>query len=141
MSIAYNWFKIFHIFFVIAWMVGIFYLPRIMVHYQEAKKEGEGVSRLVKMARKLLNFSTIMALFATACGITMWLYFGMTGSWLYAKLVIVAIFLIHHQLCARFVIQMEKDILKRSSVFFRWFNEYPTLLMLAIIILTILKPF
>jgi protoporphyrinogen IX oxidase len=126
---------------VIAWMVGIFYMPRIMVHYQEAKVEGEGVTRLVKMARKLLTFSTVMALFATGCGVVLWLYFGMTGGWLHAKLAIVAVFLVHHQLCGRFVQQMERDVLQRSSVFFRWFNEYPTLLMLAIIILTIMKPF
>jgi protoporphyrinogen IX oxidase len=141
MGTVYNWFRILHLFFVIAWMVGIFYLPRIMVHYQEGKTEGEGVTRLVKMARKLLNFSTLMALFATGCGATMWLYFGMTGKWLYVKLVIVAVFLLHHHLCSRFVLQMEKDTLKRSSLFFRWFNEYPTLLLLAIIILAILKPF
>ena len=141
MTDAYTWFRVFHVFFVIAWMVGIFYLPRIMVHYQEAKKEGEGVTRLVKMARKLLSFSTLMALFATGCGTVLWLYFHITGKWLYVKLVLVAVFLIHHHLCARFVRQMEKDELKRSSVFFRWFNEYPTLLMLIIIILAIFKPF
>ena len=141
MSTTYNWFKIFHIFFVIAWMVGIFYLPRIMVHYQEAKKEGEGVTRLVKMARKLYAFSSIMMMFAVACGVIMWLYFGMTGGWLHVKLVIVGVFVLHHHLCGRFVGQIEKDTLQRSSVFFRWFNEYPTLLMLAIVALTILKPF
>lgn len=141
MSITYNWFKSFHIFFVVAWMVGIFYLPRIMVHYQEAKKEGEGITRLVKMARKLYTFSSVMMLFAIPCGMIMWLFFGMTGHWLHAKLVIVGIFLLHHHLCGRFVRQMELDTLQRSSVFFRWFNEYPTLLMLAIIVLTIFKPF
>ena len=141
MNSAYNWFKIFHIFFVIAWMVGIFYLPRIMVHYQEARQEGEGVTRLVKMARKLYGFSSIMALLATGCGIVLWLYFGMTGGWLHVKLVLVFVFLVHHHLCGRFVTQMERESLQRSSVFFRWFNEYPTLLMLAIIALTILKPF
>jgi len=141
MSSAYNWFKIFHIFFVIAWMVGIFYLPRIMVHYQEAKKEGEGVSRLVIMARKLYAFSSIMFLFATGFGLTLWIYFVMGGGWLHVKLLLVAIIIVHHHLCGRFVKQMEKGSLVRSSVFFRWFNEYPTLLMLGIIILTITKPF
>jgi putative membrane protein len=141
MNSAYNWFKIFHIFFVIAWMVGIFYLPRIMVHYQLAKKASEGTERLVIMARKLYAFSSIMLFPATGAGIILWLYFGMTGGWLHAKLVLVAILFVHHHLCGRYVKQMEKDTLARSSMFFRWFNEYPTLVMLAIVILVIAKPF
>ena len=141
MSAPYNWFKSFHIFFVIAWMVGIFYLPRIMVHYQEAKKEGEGVTRLAKMAKKLYAFSSVMMLFAVACGMILWLFFGMTGAWLHVKLVIVGIFVVHHHLCGYFVKQIENDTLRPSSVFFRWFNEYPTLLMLVIIVLTLFKPF
>lgn len=122
-------------------MVGIFYLPRIMVHYQEAKQEGEGITRLVKMARKLYVFSSIMMFPAIIFGAILWLHFGMTGGWLHTKLVIVAFILVHHHLCGRFVKQMELDVLKRSSVFFRWFNETPTLLMLAIIVLAVFKPF
>lgn len=141
MTNAYNWFKSFHIFFVIAWMVGIFYLPRIMVHYQEAKQEGEGITRLVKMARKLYVFSSIMMFPAIIFGAILWLHFGMTGGWLHTKLAIVAFILVHHHLCGRFVKQMELDVLKRSSVFFRWFNETPTLMMLAIIVLAVFKPF
>ncbi len=141
MSNAYNWFKSFHIFFVIAWMVGIFYLPRIMVHYQEAKKEGQGIARLVIMARKLYAFSSIMMFPAIITGATLWLHFGMTGRWLHIKLTLVALIIIHHHICGRFVKQMEKDELKRSSVFFRWFNEYPTLLMLGIVILAVFKSF
>ncbi|MCG8527131.1 MAG: CopD family protein [Opitutales bacterium] len=141
MSSAYNWFKILHIFFVIGWMCGIFYMPRIMVHYQLAKREGEGVTRLVKMARKLYNFSSLMMLFATGFGMVLWIYFGISGGWMHAKLLLVAVLMVHHHLCARFIKQMEKDTLQRSSVFFRWFNEYPTIVMLIIIILVIAKPF
>lgn len=122
-------------------MVGIFYLPRIMVHYQEAKKEGEGVTRLVKMSRKLYVFSSIMMFPAIACGSILWLHFGMTGRWLHVKLVIVLVFIVYHHICGRFVKNMEMDTLKQSSVFFRWFNEFPTLLMLAIVFLAVSKSF
>ncbi len=141
MTSAYLWVKVFHIFFVIAWMVGIFYLPRMFVHFQEAVQEGEGVSRIKTMARKLYKFSTIMMIFAIILGLTLWLHFGMGGGWMHAKLLLVLYFVVHHHLCGYFLKQMQKDTLKPSSVFFRWFNELPVFVLLGILILTLMKPF
>ena len=85
------WVKVFHIVTVIAWMAGLFYLPRIFVHHIEGLKLGEDVRRLGVMARKLFSFTTIMALQATVAGAWLWLGYGLAGGWLYAKLLVVAV--------------------------------------------------
>ena len=85
------WFKTFHILFVMAWMAGVFYLPRILVHYVEGKAAAEDTRRLVTMAEKLLKFSTIMAALAITLGLLLWLYYGVTGGWMHAKLFLVGL--------------------------------------------------
>ena len=81
------WIKTFHILFVMAWMAGLFYMPRIFVHYVEGKDAGEDVRRLVIMVGKLFRFSTIMALLALGLGLWLWLWYGITGTWLKIKLI------------------------------------------------------
>jgi len=76
------WLKVIHILFVMSWMAGIFYLPRIFVHYVEGKEAKQDVSRLVIMARKLYGFMSIMMLVALASGIWLWVAYGFAGVWL-----------------------------------------------------------
>ena len=91
------WVKTIHILFVIAWTAGLFYLPRILVHFVEAEAAGEDNRRLVIMAEKLFKFTAIMALIALATGLWLWLYYGIAGQWLNAKLLFVGV-LICYQL-------------------------------------------
>lgn len=141
MSSAYNWFKIFHIFFVIAWMVGIFYYPRILLQYRLAAEASEPLDRLRIMARKLFVYMTIMAGLAIATGLTLWLYFGMSGGWMHAKLTLVLLMILHHILCPLLMKRLATTPLTTSIGTLKIFAHAPTLLLLLILILTVAKPF
>jgi len=103
------WIKTFHILFVMAWMAGLFYLPRILVHYVEGKKASEDVRRLVIMATKLLRFSALMAFFALGLGFALWLNYGFSGTWLWLKMAFVALLILYHAQCWRYVQKMIND--------------------------------
>ena len=136
------WVKVLHLLFVIAWMAGVFYLPRIMVHYIEGITAGEDIRRLVTMANRLLAFATVMAVLALAFGTWLWLGWWLgTGNWIMAKLVLVLFLVAYHFQCFRYVQQMRKGGLIESSIYFRLFNEAALLLLVPILILVVVKPF
>ena len=117
------WFKTFHILFVMSWMAGIFYLPRILVHYVEGRAAGEDTRRLIIMADKLFRFSVVMAVITLVTGLVLWLYYGIAGQWLYAKLFFIALLIAYQYQTLRYIGQMRHDQLDGSSLFFRIFNE------------------
>jgi putative membrane protein len=133
--------KALHLLAIIAWMAGIFYLPRIFVHYVEGKSAGEDVRRLKVMARKLYHFTSMVAVFALASGLWLWLGFGFSGGWLHAKLAMVALLVGYHLSARVFMKRMQRDAPLPSSTALRWYNELPLLLLLAILWLVVLKPF
>jgi len=136
------WVKMLHILFVISWMAGIFYLPRIFVHFVEGRQAGEDVRRLVIMAEKLYRFMTIMMVIAVATGFWLWLGYGFQGGWLHAKLTFVALLLVYHFWAGARVRQMKTTgELDHSGVFYRWMNEIPLLLLVGILIMVVVKPF
>lgn len=137
------WIKTFHILFVIAWLAGLFYLPRIFVHYVEGKSAGEDVHRLVLMARKLVRFSTVMAVVAILLGC--WLWFGWwlhtPMMWLHVKLAFVLLLIAYHFQCYRYVGRMRRDEMIHSGIWFRIFNEAALIIVIPILILVVVKPF
>ncbi|HEY5993946.1 MAG TPA: CopD family protein [Gallionellaceae bacterium] len=133
------WIKAFHIIFVISWFAGLFYLPRIFVNLAMAKQEAER-DRLLLMAQKLFRFMTPLAVLALALGTWLWLRFGFTGMWLMIKLSLVLLLVAYHLYCGRLLKIFRLGLNKRSHVWFRWFNEIPILLMMAIVILVVVKP-
>ena len=135
------WVKTFHILFVMAWMAGVFYLPRILVHYVEGKAEGEDTRRLVTMGEKLLKFSTMMAVLAITLGLLLWLYYGVTGGWMHAKLFLVGLLVAYQLQTFRYLSQMKRDEALNTSLFFRLYNEGALILVVPILILVELKPF
>jgi putative membrane protein len=135
------WIKTFHILFVMAWMAGVFYLPRILVHYVEGKAADEDTRRLVTMGEKLLNFSTMMAVLAITLGLLLWLYYGVTGGWMHAKLLLVGLLVAYQLQTFRYLSQMKRDELLNTSLFFRLYNEGALILVVPILILVELKPF
>lgn len=136
------WIKTFHILFVMAWLAGMFYLPRIFVHYVEGKAAGEDVRRLVRMADKLLRFSTIMAAIAIVLGCWLWFEWWMsTPAWLQAKLALVVLFLAYHFQCYRYVKRLRRDEMLHTGFFFRIFNESSLLIVIPILIMVVVKPF
>lgn len=135
------WLKAIHILFVMSWMAGIFYLPRIFVHYVEGKAAGQDVSRLVIMAKKLYGFMSIMMVIAIVTGLWLWLAYGFSGGWLHVKLLFVGLMLVYHFWCQKRMLEMQKGHLDHSGVFYRWMNELPLILLSVILVMVVVKPF
>ena len=138
------WVKSLHIVSVVSWFAGIFYLPRILVNLA-LEDQPVAKARLLLMARKLYRFMTMLAVPALLFGLVMWLYYGIGqgpgNGWLHAKLTLVVVLLGYHHACGSLLRKFERGENKRSHVWFRWFNEVPVLVLLAIVILVVVKPF
>ena len=140
------WVKSFHIIFVASWFAGLFYLPRIFVNLALVSADSPAErDRLLLMARKLFRFTTILALPALALGLWLWLVYGVgLGSgngWMHAKLFAVLLAVGYHLVCGNLLRSLTNGQSSRGHVWFRWFNEIPVLLMTAIVILVVVKPF
>jgi putative membrane protein len=135
------WIKALHLFAVIAWLAGLFYLPRIFVHYAEGLAAGEDVRRLVVMARRLYAFMSIMAVFALLFGLWLWLGFHDSGRWLMVKLVFVVALIGYHLACRMLLGRLQRGAPMPSAFALRLFNEATLLLVLPIILLAVVKPF
>ena len=136
------WVKVFHIVFVVSWFAGLFYLPRIFVNLAMIPAESVAErTRLLLMGRKLYRFSMWLSVFAIAFGLWLWLGFDITGTWLYLKLVLVAGLVGYHHYCGKLLKQFASGSMARSHVWYRIFNEIPVLVLVAIVILVVVKPF
>lgn len=133
------WIKALHIVFVISWFAGLFYLPRIFVNLA-METETVATARLLLMARKLYRFTTILAIPAVLLGLWL-LAFGFKGGWLHAKVALVLLVIGYHHACGSLLKKFENAANKRSHTWYRWFNEVPVVLLLAIVILVVVKPF
>ena len=133
--------KALHLFAIICWMAGIFYLPRIFVHFVEGQAAGEDVRRLKVMARKLYHFTSMVGVFALASGLWLWLGFGFQGGWLHAKLALVLLLVAYHISMRIFMKRMQRDAPLPRATTLRWYNEAPVVLLLAILWLVVVKPF
>ncbi|MCB1647503.1 MAG: CopD family protein, partial [Pseudomonadales bacterium] len=129
------------ILFVMAWMAGLFYLPRILVHYTEGLAAGEDVRRLITMGNKLFRFSGIMAVIALSFGLWLWLGYGIGGMWLMAKLCFVLLLLAYHGQSWAYVRKMSAMEPIHSSLYFRIYNEAALLIVIPILIFVTVKPF
>jgi putative membrane protein len=136
----YLWIKALHIVFIASWFAGLFYLPRIYVNLAQESNPA-AVERLLGMARRLYRFTTILAVPALLLGLWLWLGFGIKGGWLHAKLALVLLVIGYHHACGSLLKKFERGANTRSHRWFRVFNEVPVLLLLAIVILVVVKPF
>ncbi|MEO5659930.1 MAG: CopD family protein [Polaromonas sp.] len=139
------WIKSLHIVFIASWFAGLFYLPRIFVNLAMVPPQSVAErERLILMARKLLRFTTLIAVPALAFGL--WLYLGYDigrgpGSyWMHAKLVVVVLAMGYHYVCSRMLAKFVANRNTRSHVWWRWFNEVPVILLLLAVILVVVKP-
>ncbi len=125
----------------VTWFAGLFYLPRLFV-YHAMSDDAPSDERFKTMERKLYyGITTPGGLLTLLFGTWLWLGYGFTGGWLYAKLALVAILIAYHLLCGRIVDEFKRGDNQRSHVFYRWFNEFPVLLLVGITILVVVKPF
>lgn len=135
------WLKALHIVFVISWFAGLFYLPRLFVYHAGAL-DAPSNERFKVMERKLYRGIMMPAMLLTlASGIGLWLGFGFTGGWLQAKIALVALLVAYHFWMRKLLGDFARDANRRSHVFYRWVNEMPTVLLVAIVILAVVKPF
>ena len=135
------WLKAFHIVFVVSWFAGLFYLPRLFV-YHCATTDSQGLERFALMERRLFSLMTLAGALALAFGLSMLVavpaYLDFT--WLRIKLVLVAALIGYHLWCYALMRALIEGRNRRSHRWFRVFNEIPTLLLIAIVILAVLKP-
>ena len=136
------WIKALHIVFIASWFAGLFYLPRIFVNLA-METDQAATARLLLMARKLYRFSLMLSVPAVLLGLGLWLGWReiFTGGWLHAKIALVVLAIGYNHACGSILKKFEKGVNTRSHTWFRWFNEVPVVLLLAIVILVVVKPF
>jgi putative membrane protein len=134
------WIKAFHIVFIASWFAGLFYLPRIFVNLAQETNPAAR-DRLLGMARRLYRFTSMLAVPAVLLGLWLWLGYGFGGGWLHAKLALVILVIGYHHACGSLLKKFGNGLNKRSHKWYRWFNEVPVLLLTAIVILVVVKPF
>ncbi len=140
------WIKSFHIVFVASWFAGLFYLPRIYVNLAMVPADSYAErERLLLMARKLMRFTTLLALPAVGFGLALWgvyrIGFGPGNGWMHAKWVVILLALGYHHACGTLLKKFEAGTMQRGHVWFRWFNEIPVVLLLIAVVLVVVKPF
>lgn len=135
------WIKSFHIIAMVTWFAGLFYLPRLFVYHAQAT-DPVSIERFKVMERRLYyGIMTPGAIVTVALGIWLWMGYGFSGNWLYAKLGITALVIVHHAWCHAAMKAFRDDANERSHVFYRWMNEVPVLYLVLIVILVVVKPF
>lgn len=137
------WIKAFHVIFVVSWYAGLLYLPRLFVYH--AMTEDSATSERFKvMERKLFAIMTIGGAGAAVFGgwllIAYWPAYAV-GAWLDAKLALVLVLVGFHLYCFKVLVAFREDRNRHGHVFFRWVNEIPALVLVAVVILVIVKPF
>jgi putative membrane protein len=133
--------KSLHIVFMVTWMAGLFYLPRLFVYHAQTD-DRISIDRFKIMERKLFwGITTPGALLTIVFGLWMWLgWFKGEGLWLHAKLALVALLVVYHAWCGRLMLDFRRERNTRSHVWYRWFNEIPTVILVGIVLLVVIKP-
>lgn len=137
------WLKAFHLIFMVTWFAGLFYLPRLYV-YHAMSDDQASIDRFKIMERKLFfGIMTPGALLTLAFGLGLLMSqpHWMQAGWMHAKLSLILALLVYHVWCAKLLIDFKHDRNKHSHVWYRWFNEAPVLVLFAIVILAVVKPF
>jgi protoporphyrinogen IX oxidase len=145
LNAAYPWVKAFHIVSIVAWMAGLLYLPRLFVYHAEAPAGSDQAQTFTVMERRLLNGIMnpalgltvgLGALLAVTPGIVDW-----REGWIWAKLALVVGLAVFHHLLAQWSREFAAGTAPHSARFFRMINEIPAVVLIAIVILVVVKPF
>ncbi len=135
------WLKALHIIFMVTWFAGLFYLPRLFVYHAMSEDQASR-ERFKIMERKLFyGIMTPGAVLTIIFGTWLWLGYGVSGAWLHIKLALVATLIAYHLYCGKLVADFKHDRNRHSHVWYRWFNELPVLILIAVVILAVAKPF
>src|SRR3990167_8571842 len=135
------WLKAFHLISIICWFAALFYLPRLFV-YHAMSTDQPSIDRFKIMERKLYRGIGTPAMIATLI-FGVWMLMEnpglMKAGWIHAKLLLVFILMGYHHACGSLMRKFAADQNKRSHVFYRWFNEFPVVLLIGIVILAVVK--
>ncbi len=135
------WLKAFHVVAMVAWFAGLFYLPRLFVYHADAK-DPTGIERFGVMERRLFTLMTIAAAATLALGVALLTaapaYLAM--GWLHIKLVLVLLLVAYHAFCYRLMRDFALNRNTHSAKWYRGFNEVPSLLLIGIVLLAVVKP-
>ena len=136
------WVKSFHLVFMVTWFAGLFYLPRLFV-YHAMSTDQISTDRFKVMERKLYwGIMTPGAVLTVATGIWLWLgWFRGQTSWIHAKMALVAILVGYHLWCGMLLRDFAAGRNTKGHVWFRWFNEFPVVVLIATVLLVVFKPF
>ena len=136
------WVKSLHLIFMVTWFAGLFYLPRLFVYHAQAD-DRISLERFKVMERKLFwGIMTPGGVLTILFGVWLWLgWFTPATGWLHAKIALVALLAGYHLWCWRLMRDFAAERNRRGHVWFRWFNEFPTLVLFATVFLVVFKPF
>ena len=134
------WVKAFHIIFMVTWFAGLFYLPRLFVYHADAQDE-ISLRRFEIMERRLFFIMSLGAIGTVCFGLWLMLgWFMPAGTWLHIKLGLVVLLLLYHIYCYVLMRNFRLGGNRHGNRFYRWINEFPSLLLVAIVLLAVLKP-
>lgn len=135
------WIKALHIIFMVTWFAGLFYLPRLFVYHADCHDE-PGHQRFVVMERKLYAIMTLGGVLAAVFGVWLLLqwHWPLTELWLQIKLLLVAALIGYHLWCGRLVTQFRLGSNRHGGIFYRWFNEFPAIVLIVVVFLAVLRP-
>lgn len=135
------WIKALHIIFMVTWFAGLFYLPRLFVYHADCRDD-IGHQRFLIMERKLYAIMTLGGVLATAFGVWLLLqwHWPLSESWLQVKLVLVASLIVYHIYCGQLVKLFRSGRNQHSGLFYRWFNEFPAFILIAVVLLAVVRP-
>jgi putative membrane protein len=144
---AYLWFKAFHIVGFVAWFAGLFYLPRLFVYHAEAHEQPEAVRAILRQQYALMERRLFSIITTPAMVVTIAMAIGMLTispdllkqGWLHFKLALVAILLGYHGLCYWIMKRLETGVSPLSAQQFRWLNEFPTIVLVVVVLLAVFK--
>lgn len=133
--------KSLHIIFMVTWMAGLFYLPRLFVYHALAEDEISR-ERFKVMERKLFwGIATPGGVLSIVFGLWLWLgWFQGAGLWLHAKLALVAVLVAYHVWCGKLMLDLRHERNQHGHLWYRWFNEFPVLVLVAVVLLVVYKP-
>lgn len=142
---AWLWLKAFHLIFVVTWFAGLFYLPRLFIYHLEAHDDVSH-QRFATMERRLLVITHIGGSLAVGFGIGLLFALASTPGylaqgWLHAKLTLVGLLIAFHLYCARLTRRFARGERPHGAIFLKFFNEFPALILVAVVLLVVLKPF
>ncbi len=124
----------------VTWFAGLFYLPRLFV-YHAMSDDVLGIERFKVMERKLYyGIMTPGAVLTVLFGLWLWLGYGISGGWLHAKLALVIMLIAYHLYCGKLLADFKHDRNHHGHVYYRWFNEIPVVILIAVVMLAVVKP-